>query len=95
MFGIDAQADDMEGAGAPSDRYLHPIDEIHAGRGGNAPRILQAGHVIVVGQGEEFDTMCMGARRNIGRTQQTIGDMGMAVQIGFKHGGANSALGRV
>ena len=91
MLRIHAQADDMDGGAAPSDRYLHAIEEVHARGSGGLARNGEARDVIVVGQGKKFDAVGMRARRDFGGAQQAIGDMGMAMQIGFKHDGADNS----
>ena len=52
---VDAQPDDVEGRAAPGDRDLNPGDEAQAQAARRRNGFVQASHLVVVGEREQFD----------------------------------------
>ena len=52
--------------------------------------------LIVIGQGQQFDTVVVGTPNHVGRGHQAIGYRGMAMQVGVQwlHAEKNSSISR-
>ena len=85
--GIDAQADDMDGASGPGHRNLHPVDQHDAARGRGGVRFLESADVVVVGQREHLDALRGGVLHQFGGSVGSVGNRGMTVQVNLGHAG--------
>ena len=71
MF-VKVQADNVDGAAAPSDGYFHAVDEEEAESIGFGACFGESASVVVVGQGEQGATVLMGESDNFGWGQHAV-----------------------
>jgi len=77
---INIQADDMHSnVASPSHRNFHTIDELHAVLYRHRARLIEAGHVVVVRQRQDFHAAFGCMRHQLGGRQQPVRHGGVAM----------------
>ncbi len=79
---VDAQADDMHGVPGKSHRHLDPRHEAQAEIACSRSGLGQPAHLVVIGQGEQLDTLRARASNQFAGCQRAVGIAGVGMEIG-------------